>query len=161
MSHLDRAESLPPDRDAIRSKPPLLKILLLCAIAFSASLEAQAGVENVTLKWSEVGAVIGGRKIETVLVGSTAVKGKPDEGAVIAAALVGGGAAIGFLTGRLYRVNGFLLIPIPSDSLQLSVSGFQPKTRTGSEKPLNRRRPKSSHSSGHPRLWNVTSEIRQ
>ncbi|MFQ5740593.1 MAG: hypothetical protein ACE5JX_16430 [Acidobacteriota bacterium] len=76
MSHLNTAESLPPERDAIRSKPPLLQLPLLCAIAFSAGLETLAAVENVQLKWSELGAVIEGRKIETVLVDGTALKGK-------------------------------------------------------------------------------------
>ena len=76
MSRLNTAEALPAERDSIRSKPPLLQLLLLCAIAFSTSLETLAGVENVQLKWSELGAVIEGRKIDTVLVDGTALKGK-------------------------------------------------------------------------------------
>jgi len=76
MSQFNPANALRSESNSSRSRVTLLRLLLLCGIAFSVTVQTQAGVENLKLKWSELGAVIEGRKIETVLVDGTALKGK-------------------------------------------------------------------------------------
>lgn len=76
MLQFNPANALWPERNTSRSRVTLFRLLLLCGIAFSVTMQTQAEVENLKLKWSELGAVIEGRKIETVLVDATALEGK-------------------------------------------------------------------------------------